>query len=190
MRRAAAHGIDAAVHAIGDHANTLALDAYEQVGCGGSIEHAQLLTIDDFRRFADLDLVASVQPQHAVDDREVADRYWPGRTDRAFAYAALLSAGVRLALGSDAPVAPLDPWISVAAAVQRSDDDRPSWHPEQELPASAALAASTRGRRLVRVGEVADLVITEENPLEVAAPKLRSMSVFGTLLAGSWTTDA
>jgi predicted amidohydrolase YtcJ len=190
MRRAAAHGIDAAIHAIGDRANTLALDAYEAVGCRGSVEHAQLLSPADIRRFAEMDLVASIQPQHAVDDRDIADRYWHGRTDRAFAYAALLSSGVRLALGSDAPVAPLDPWISIAAAVERSDDDRPSWHPEQELPVSQALAASTRGRRLVRVGDVADLVVTEENPLELAAPKLRSMPVFGTLLAGSWTTDA
>ena len=81
------------------------------------------------------------QPEHAVDDRDVADRYWAGRTHRAFAYRWLLDAGVPLVLGSDAPVAPLDPWIAIAAAVHRSGDDRAAWHPEQHIPLAAALLA-------------------------------------------------
>lgn len=188
MRRAAAHGIDSAIHAIGDRANGLALDAFDTVGCRGSIEHAQLVTPADLRRFAELGVVASVQPQHAVDDRDIADRYWPGHTGRAFPYRDLLSAGVELALGSDAPVAPLDPWISIAAAVERRDDDRPSWHPEQEIPIVEALAASTNRRRHVRVGDTADLVITDANPLEQTADGLRAMPVYGTLLSGRWTS--
>ena len=146
MRRADAAGITPAVHAIGDQANARVLDAFEAVGCPGSIEHAQLLRHEDVARFAALGVVASVQPEHAMDDRDVADRYWAGRTDRAFMLAELAAAGVELALGSDAPVAPLDPWVAIAAAVGRTRDGREPWHPEQAIEARVALAASTGGR--------------------------------------------
>lgn len=66
------------MHAIGDAANALALDALEAIGCGGSIEHAQLVDARDVARFARLGIVASVQPEHAMDDRDVADRLWAG----------------------------------------------------------------------------------------------------------------
>ncbi|NLF03905.1 MAG: amidohydrolase family protein, partial [Actinomycetales bacterium] len=110
LRHVRSKGITAAVHAIGDRANTLALDAYAVSGARGSIEHAQLLSDDDVARLATLDVVASVQPEHAMDDRDVADRHWAGRTGGAFAFGSLARAGVRMAFGSDAPVAPLDPW--------------------------------------------------------------------------------
>ena len=153
MRRATDAGLTPAVHAIGDRANARVLDAFEAVGCRGSIEHAQLLRHEDVARFASLGIVASVQPEHAMDDRDVADRYWAGRTDRAFMLAELAAAGVELALGSDAPVAPLDPWVAIAAAVGRTRDGREPWHPEQAIEAGAALAASTGGRGAqVRVG--------------------------------------
>src|SRR4051794_15542121 len=147
LRRAAAHGLDAAVHAIGDRAGELALDAFAAAGWPTTdrearIEHAQLLRDGDRARCAALGVTASVQPAHVLDDRDVADRLWAGRTDRAFAYRSLLDAGVTLVLGSDAPVAPLDPWVTIAAAVHRSGDDRPSWHPEQEIPLPVAVAAS------------------------------------------------
>ena len=100
-----AHGLTCAIHAIGDTANTLVLDAFEASGARGSVEHAQLLDLADIPRFVELGLVASVQPEQAMDDRDIADRHWAGRTDRAFAYRALVDAGVPLALGSDAPVA-------------------------------------------------------------------------------------
>jgi len=187
MRRAAAAGLACAVHAIGDRANMLALDAFETVGCAGSIEHAQLLVPSDLERFAELGIVASVQPAHALDDRDVADRHWAGRTDRAFPYASLRNAGAMLRLGSDAPVAPLDPWVTIAAAVERTDDDRPSWHPEQEIPVAAALDASTQGRAAVQVGDVADLVVTDLDPTVASADVLRTMPVHGTLLEGRWT---
>ncbi|MDT7580515.1 MAG: hypothetical protein QOK35_1779, partial [Pseudonocardiales bacterium] len=125
LRRAAAHGLDAAVHAIGDRANELVLDAFAETGSAApgtrrTIEHAQLMRAADPARCASLGVVASVQPAHVLDDRDVADRLWAGRTARAFAYRTLLDAGVPLALGSDAPVAPLDPWVTIAAAVHRS----------------------------------------------------------------------
>ncbi|MYX31088.1 amidohydrolase family protein [Streptomyces sp. SID8381] len=187
MRRAAAHGIEPAVHAIGDRANTVALDAFEAVRCRGRIEHAQLLSPEDLPRFAELGVTAGVQPRHATDDRDVADRHWAGRTARAFAYADLLAAGARLEFGSDAPVSPLDPWLGIASAVSRTDDDRPAWHPEQRLPVRDALAAAARGRRLVRVGDRADLVVVDVDPLTADPATLRTMPVHATMTAGRWT---
>lgn len=190
MRLATGNGIDSAIHAIGDRANTLVLDAFRTTGARGAVEHAQLLTRQDFARFAELGVTASVQPEHVVDDRDVADRHWAGRTDRAFAYRDLLAAGATLTLGSDAPVAPLDPWIALAAAVSRTRGERPSWHPEQEIPLDVALAASTGGSANLSVGDDADLVVLDEDPYRVSAARLRSMPVAGTLLGGRWTFRA
>ncbi|MCC3270074.1 amidohydrolase family protein [Arthrobacter gengyunqii] len=180
-------GIGAAIHAIGDRANTAVLDTFEELGMTGVIEHAQLVREKDFARFRELGLAASVQPEHAMDDRDVADMFWPGRTGRAFALASLHRAGAPLRLGSDAPVAPLDPWFALASAVSRSRDGREPWHPEQCVPAVVALAASARGRSGVQVGEVADLAVTEADPLTATGEKLRTMPVSATLLGGRFT---
>jgi predicted amidohydrolase YtcJ len=190
MRRATAAGLECAIHAIGDHANALSLQAFTHTGARGSIEHAQLLDDDDVQRFADLSVVASVQPEHAMDDRDVADRYWAGRTRRAFPLRALLDAGAVLALGSDAPVAPLDPWVTIAAAVHRTRDGRARWHPEQEITVSEALAASTphwRRRTSIGAGDPADLIVLDDDPFSATPDGLRTMSVAATMLAGRWT---
>ena len=184
LTRATAAGFVPAVHAIGDHATRLALDAFDGLGCGGSLEHAQLVSESDFGRFAELGVTASVQPEHAMDDRDVAERYWPGRTDRSFALASLLGEGATLSMGSDAPVAPLDPWVTMAAAIGRARDGREPWHPEQSISAEAALAASTRGRAGIRVGDIADIAVTDLDPLTSPPFALRTMPVALTLLAG------
>src|SRR5262249_16395745 len=93
-------GIAAALPPTGVPASARALDAVSRLGQRGSIEHAQLLTTADVARMAERGLVACVQAEHAVDDRDVADRYWAGRTDRAFPFRALAEAGVPLAFGS------------------------------------------------------------------------------------------
>ena len=187
LRRASAAGILPAVHAIGDDANRIALDSYEAVGCRGRIEHAQLLRREDLPRFAALGVTASLQPEQAMDDREVADRYWAGRTSRAFPLRSLIDAGATVVLGSDAPVAPLDPWITIAAAVGRSRDGLPAWHPEQSISAAEAITASAHGRRSVSVGDVADLCVVDLDPFTAAASELRSMPVAATLVAGRVT---
>lgn len=194
LRHAAEHGFRCAVHAIGDQANSLALQAFSESGAVGSIEHAQLLDQADVGRFAELGVVASVQPEHALDDRDVADRLWAGRTGRAFMLRSLLDAGAVLALGSDAPVAPLDPWISLSAAVARTRDGRPAWHPEQSItPAealSASVAESSRQPIAIAVGDVADLVLCEADPLATEPMALRTMPVWATLLGGRFTYRA
>lgn len=185
LERARDAGIDAAVHAIGDRANSEVLDTFAELGMRGVIEHAQLVREDDFARFAELGLIASVQPEHAMDDRDVADHHWAGRTDRAFAFGSLHRAGAELRLGSDAPVAPLDPWISISAATARSRGEREAWHPEQQVPLDVALAASTRST--LAVGQPADLVITGRDPYASDRDELRDMPVAATLLGGRFT---
>jgi predicted amidohydrolase YtcJ len=187
LERARAGGLAAAVHAIGDRANAEVIDTFETLGMSGVIEHAQLVDDADFPRFAKLGLVASVQPEHAMDDRDVADRHWAGRTGRAFAFGSLHAAGATLRLGSDAPVSPLDPWHAIASATSRSRDDREPWHPEQQLSLEVALAASSRGRTGVVAGEVADLVIVDRDPFESTRDELRTMPVAATLLGGRFT---
>jgi predicted amidohydrolase YtcJ len=190
MAKGWAAGFLPAIHAIGDRSNAAALDAFEHVGCPGRIEHAQLLRREDVTRMAALGIVASVQPEHALDDRDVADHHWAGRTDRAFPLRSLLDAGVTLALGSDAPVAPLDPWLTIGAAVARTKDGRAPWHPEQGISVQEALRASARCRATVEPGQVADLQLVEKDPLATPGEELRTMPVALTLLAGRVTHSA
>ncbi|WP_027499522.1 amidohydrolase [Rhodococcus sp. UNC363MFTsu5.1] len=187
MSRATGHGLECAIHAIGDQACEHVLDAFADTGARGSVEHAQLVAEKDFRRFAELGVIASVQPAHVHDDADLAERYWPGRTGRAFPYGTLLAAGVRLALGSDAPVAPLDPWLTLAAAVDRTLPDGRVWHREHEIPWEVALAASTGGRTRVRTGDLADLVVLDTDEVPTTGAALASMPVWGTMVGGRWT---
>lgn len=188
LRTAAAAGVEPAIHAIGDEANSRALYAFEAVGIGGRIEHAQLIDPADIPRFARLGVTASVQPEHAMDDRDIADRLWVGRTGSAFPLADLARAGARLAFGSDAPVAPLDPWATIASAVGRCRDGREPWHPEQRISTGRALASSVRSS--IAVGERADLVVLDRDPVRSSPDELRSMPVALTLLGGRLTHEA
>src|SRR5690606_19782062 len=151
-------GLTAAVHAIGDAAAQVALAAIAEVGIQARIEHAQMLTDDDIDQMAALGVTASMQPAHLLDDRDATEAVWPGHGTQAFRFRDLVDAGVPLALGSDAPVAPLDPWLAMAAAVHRSADDRPAWHPSQQLQPREALAASTDGITALGIGGPADVV--------------------------------
>jgi predicted amidohydrolase YtcJ len=188
LARARETGFVPAVHAIGDGANRVALDAFAEVGIGGRIEHAQFVRQEDFARFGELGLTASVQPAHALDDRDAADANWPGRTDRAFPLRSLLDSGARLALGSDAPVAPLDPWLAMSAATARArNDGRGPWHPEQALTREEALLASTRGRGRIRAGDVADIAVLDADPLAAPDAVFAGMPVAATLMAGRFT---
>jgi predicted amidohydrolase YtcJ len=190
LARARAGGLEVATHAIGDAAVREALDAYAATGAMGSIEHAQMVRRDDVRRMAELGVRASVQPAHLLDDRDLTEQVWPGRAQRCFAFRWMLDDGVELALGSDAPVSPLDPWLAIAAAVHRSADDREPWHDEQGLTPAEALAASVDGQPTVGVGSPGDLVLLDADPLAVGTDSagtgtaLRTMSVALTAVAG------
>jgi hypothetical protein len=192
LTRAQAAGFWLAVHAIGDEANRIILDIFEKYSLRGRIEHAQLVREDDFPRFHDLGITASVQPEHAVDDRDVTDVYWADRATRAFALRRLVDSQATLVLGSDAPVSPLDPWVSIAAAVTRTRDGRDPWHLEQALNVDEALRFSCRSA--IEVSEPADVAVLGADPgwlveafgtdVAKASDALRTMPVDLTICGG------
>jgi predicted amidohydrolase YtcJ len=193
VRRAAAAGWPVSVHAIGDRANRDALDAFEATrdawqpkGLRQRIEHAQLLAWEDVPRFAELGVAASVQFSHAPSDRDIADRTWAGKTDRAYAFRALWDSGAVVANGSDAPIEELDPWAGVRAGVERG-----GWHLEQALTLDEALRATTvnpvwlagdeKRRGTLIPGKLADLVVLDRDPYEDL-----DAQVFATMVGGRW----
>lgn len=179
IERAVRADMAVAVHAIGDAANRAVLDAFERVsvlsrqkGLRHRIEHAQLLTPYDLPRLAELDLIASVQPSHAPDDRDLAGQHWGERSRMAYAFKSLLGSGARLALGSDVPVAPLNPLAGIHAAVWRKRMDEPEsapWYPGECLTVAEALHGFTLGaayasgeehlKGSITPGKLADFVV-------------------------------
>jgi predicted amidohydrolase YtcJ len=198
VRRGSRAGWPVAVHAIGDRANRNALDAFEEtrdtwapLGLRHRIEHAQCLAPEDLPRFADLGIAASIQFSHASSDRDLAERYWAGRLDAAYAFRSLIDSGAMVANGSDAPIEELDPWAGICAGVLRD------WHPEQAVTLGQALAATTIApawltgdeRRLGRLvpGYLADLVVLDRDPFEIPAEELTDVQVVATMVGGRWT---
>lgn len=194
LNRATGAGLAVAVHAIGDLANTHALDAFAATGAHGTIEHAQLVAHADIARFARLGVGASVQPEHAIDDRDMSDAIWAGQTALAYPLRSLAAAGANLLFGSDAPVAALDPWAAMAAAVYRTRDGREPWRAEEALDAATALAASTgpgsAAGSALAPGMVADLAVVDVDPLIADEPALRAAAVSATMIAGRLTHAA
>lgn len=148
VRRCAAAGLNVALHAIGDGAVRRALDALEPPAGSGPgwrprIEHAQCVDPADLPRFRRAGVIASMQPIHAVGDRELAGREWGERCAHSYAWGALARAGARLAFGSDAPVETADPLAGIDAATGWRR--RVGWFPGLALGRAAALRAYTEG---------------------------------------------
>jgi predicted amidohydrolase YtcJ len=175
VERCARAELNVCLHAIGDGAVRRALDALAPhreawPGWRPRIEHAQCVSPRDMKRFARYGVIASMQPIHAIADRELADRYWPKLTANSYAWGALERAGARLAFGSDAPVETADPVAGMeAATVWRR---KAGWHPELAISRTAALRAYTTGaayavgmeRELgtLRVGKLCDMTVIDE----------------------------
>ena len=134
------------------------------------IEHAQLVRLADFGRFAELGVTASIQPLHCASDRLLAEALWPDRLDHAYAWRSLANAGARLAFGSDAPIEAPNPWHGIFAASHRRfpGDGKTDWQPAERLDPATALAAYTRGPAIaigrpdegfLRVGALADMAV-------------------------------
>ena len=204
VRRGAAAGWPVAVHAIGDLANREALDAFEEtreawapLGLRQRIEHAQLLAAEEVGRFAELGVAASVQLSHAPSDRDLAELFWAGKTDGAYAYRSLWDSGAVVENGSDAPIEELDPLAGIVAGVLRTVDERPAWHQEQGLGIEEALVATCvtpawlaydehRRGKLVP-GYLADLVVLDRDPVAIPPEELPEVQVVATMVAGRWT---
>lgn len=214
-RKAASLGLGMTVHAIGDRANHEVLDAYEQLRryereqhlphLRHRIEHVQVLHPDDLARLGALNVIASMQPIHAISDMKMADDYWgPERTPYAYAWRTQLDNGARLAFGSDAPVDSPNPfWGLHAAVTRRRADGSPSaegWHPEQKLTLAQAWEAYTLGpayaayleNRLGRLapGHLADLIVLEKDPFDCHADELLAMQSSATMVNGEWVYRA
>jgi predicted amidohydrolase YtcJ len=214
VTRASHHGIAAVVHAIGDRANRWVLDAIEAARAEEApradgrqlrhrIEHVQLLHPEDLPRFARLGVVASMQPIHCTQDRDIADRYWGRRSRYGYAWRSLVDSGARLAFGSDAPVETLDVLAGIHAAVTRKRPDEPDRapsYPEESLTVEEALRAYSAGpayasgeegtKGVLAPGRVADFVVLSRDPLEVTPDELPQIEVEMTVVGGSVRYDA
>jgi predicted amidohydrolase YtcJ len=196
--RAVRAGFPLAVHAIGDKANRDALDAFERtrelwqpLGLRQRIEHAQCLAPEDVPRFAELGIAASVQFSHAPSDRDLADRFWAGKTEQAYRFRSLLDSGARVANGSDAPIEELDPLAGIRAGVRRTIDERGPWHEDEAVTVAQALHATCvapawlsgdeRRRGKLLPGFLADLVVLDRDPHEDL-----NAQVVATMVGGRW----
>jgi predicted amidohydrolase YtcJ len=173
--RCARAELNVCLHAIGDGAVRRALDGLAKRRNAWRywrprIEHAQCVNPKDVPRFARIGVIASMQPIHAVADRELADQNWPRVTAHSYAWGALERAGARLAFGSDAPVETADPMLGIDAAT--SWRRRAGWHPELAISRAKALRAYTAGaayavgmeRQLgsLRLGKLCDITVVDE----------------------------
>ncbi|MDX1520515.1 MAG: amidohydrolase family protein, partial [Anaerolineae bacterium] len=152
---------------------------------------------DDLPRLRQHGLVASMQPIHLATDWFTADRVWGKRARYAYAFRTLLDHGTSLALGSDAPVAPLNPFHGIQAAVTRQDlEGRPAkgWYPEEKISLAEAIAGYTVGpARLagkeavqgsISPGKWADLIVLEQNIFDIAASDIAQTAVKATIFDG------
>jgi predicted amidohydrolase YtcJ len=198
-------GLQVEVHAIGDRANHEILNIFERVEKANGprdrrfrIEHVQHLRADDIPRFAELGVIASMQPYHAVDDGRWAERrLGPERVRTSYAWRSLLDAKATLAFGSDYDVAPISPLLGIAAAVTRRtiDGKNPGgWVPAQKITVEEALRAYTvsaayagfeeKDKGSLEPGKLADFVILSADPFRAKPEELEKIEVDATVVGG------
>lgn len=201
-----AGGLQVALHAIGDRANALILDIFEKTAARHDardrrfrIEHAQHLRPADIVRFGKLGVIASVQPYHVIDDgRWAQTKIGAARARWTYPFRSFLDNGVRLACGSDWPVAPMDPILGIYAAVTRRtlDDKNPGgWIPEQKIPLEEAIKGFTlngafaefaeTAKGSITAGKWADLVVLDRNLFEIKPEEIQEAKVTMALVGGN-----
>jgi predicted amidohydrolase YtcJ len=202
-------GISLAVHAIGDRANREVLNGYTQLykdqlflktALKPRIEHVQLIAPDDIPKFSQLGVIASMQPIHAVSDRDMADRYWGERSGYSYAWNSLLNSGAQLIFGSDAPVESPNPYWGIFSAISRSslgnEAPRTAWTPDQRINLNKALYAyiiqphlsaypNHRSGRL-QAGYPADLVVLPNDIFQLTNAEIASILPLATMVNGEW----
>lgn len=202
-RDGAAKGFQVCTHAIGDRANRLVLDAYAAVLGGRNdkrfrIEHAQVVSLPDFQRFADFSVIASMQATHATSDmRWAARRLGPDRVTGAYAWQRFLKIGVPVANGSDFPVEEANPMLGLYAAITRQDlkgTPAGGWHPDQRMTREQALRSWTldgayaafeeKDKGSLEPGKLADLLILDRDIMTAPAAEIPRTQVQTTILGG------
>lgn len=199
------NGLQLSVHAIGDRANSYMLDLFEKIVKTNPkwdrrfrIEHAQHVRFQDIPRFAELGVIASVQPYHCIDDGVWAEkRIGPERIKYTYPFKSFLEAGVKLCFGTDWYVAPLNPMLGLYAAVTRRtlDDKNPDgWIPEQKISiedaikcytinsAYAAFEENIKGS--IEVGKLADMIVLSDDILTINPVKIKDAEVVMTIFDG------
>ncbi len=213
-QQAVANGLSLSVHAIGDRANHEVITAYRQIRAFEAdpglprlrhrIEHVQVLHPADLPTLANLNVVASMQPIHALSDMVAADQHWGDRTQWSYAWRTLLDQKIRLVFGSDAPVDSPNPfWGLHAAITRRRPDGSPGeagWYPQQRLDLQAALEAYTLGPAYqagmegqlgkLAPGYLADLIVLEKDPYTCDPEEIRALQPAGTMVGGQWVYEA
>ena len=203
--RADREGFQVGIHAIGDRGNRMALDAFELAAAiNGTrdsrhrIEHAQILTPSDVKRFSELGVVASMQPTHCLTGMPWAElRVGTLRSRTAYAWNSLMTDGVTLAFGTDWPVVPVNPFVGLYAAVTRSDSTLSpprGWFPQQRISIEEAIQAYTLGaayaeftdrmKGSLEAGKWADIVVLNQNLLRVPPREILNTKVMVTILGG------
>lgn len=206
--QASANGLSVTVHAIGDRANHDVLDVYEVLRqqekerasqpLRHRIEHVQLLHPDDLHRLAQLNVIASMQPTHAISDIDIANEFWGERTQYSYAWRTMLDTGAILAFGSDAPIEKIEPLAGLRAAVTRRRPhyypSKEGWHPEQKLTMEEAVHAFTMGAALtsgqetsqgsISLGKCADMTIYSQNIFSIPEDELLDVTIAGTIVNG------
>jgi len=193
------------VHAIGDRANAFMLDLYERIKNENApwerrfrIEHAQHLRKNDIDRFAEIGVIASVQPYHCIDDGGWAEkRIGPERIKTTHPYRSLLNSGAVVAFGTDWPVAPLNPLLGIYAAVTRRtvDEKNPNgWIPGEKISVENAIKCYTlnaayasfeeKSKGSIEVGKLADFVVLSDDILAIDPVKIKDVVVDMTLFDG------
>ncbi|MEO1045613.1 MAG: amidohydrolase [Pseudomonadota bacterium] len=210
MSRASMDGFQLALHAIGDRANQQALDAMEELSdTFGTdrrwrIEHAQILDTVDLLRFRELGAIASMQPVHQTSDRIMAEkRLGVARLSGAYAWRSLRDSGARLVFGSDAPVESANPFVGLAVAMTREDEDGEpfgGWQPQERLGREAALAAFTidaawAGYAEGRLGSLmpghrADFLLIDDDIMLASPSVIRTIRPRETWIGGRKTWSA
>ncbi len=196
-------GFQLAFHAIGDRANHVALDTFSAVAAANGprdrrdrVEHAQVVAPEDFARFGQLNIIASMQPSHLLDDeRWASDRLGPERSRGAYAWRIMQQNGVQLAFGTDQPVEPLNPLRGIYACVTRElPQGSASWQPQERLPIKDCLRAYTAGsayaefeekrKGTLAPGMLADVVVYEANLNQIPARDLLTTKVKMSIVGG------
>lgn len=201
VKKANDRNISVAIHAIGDRAVHQALNALEKSGkksLRNRIEHIQLIHPKDLKRFAQLKIIASVQPIHATSDREMAERFWGKRCKLAYSYKTLLRNGAKLIFGSDMPIENLSPLKGIHAAVTRKKekDKKESWYPEQRVSVYEAVCAYTLGaayasyeeqiKGSIQAGKLADLVILSQDIFHIVPEEIPQVKISATIFDGKF----
>jgi len=202
-----AAGFQVIVHAIGDRANAIVLDALEKLERQRGrrdrrprIEHAQVVRDADKRRFQRLGAIASIQPSHCTDDMRWAEkRIGRERCAIAYDFKSFLDAGARVAFGTDWYVEPLDPMIGLHAAVTRQFPDgrgQPpgGWFPEERITLAQAIEFYTLGsayaefaetrKGSVTAGKLADLVVLSQNLFDLPPARILETKPVMTIVGG------